>query len=120
MSEAKLGAFPGLEVRVERAGLLAFDGAIDGVDAAEDAAAGGGVTAEGIRARCICVAAVGALGAVAHPEEVAQGQLHQHEDLSPAGRAAGRRSGAPRPRLPGSGGRTPRPAPACCGPAFAD
>ena len=91
----QLGRSPGLEVRVERAGLLALDGAVHGVDAPEDAAAGGGVAAEGIRAWFICVAAVGALGAVAHSEKVAQGQLHQRAKAVGARQGVFRQQGAP-------------------------
>ena len=75
----------GLEVHVERAGFLALDGPERGVDAAEDAAAGRGVAAEGVRAGLVGRAAVRALGAVADAEEVPEGQLYQRAEAVRAG-----------------------------------
>ena len=70
-------ATPCLEVHVQGAALLALDGAVDGVHAPEDAAAGRGVAAEGVHAGCLGAGAVRALEAAPHSEEVAHGQLHE-------------------------------------------
>ena len=86
----------GLEVHVERAGFLALDGPERGVDAAEDAAAGRGVAAEGVRAGLVGGAAVRALGAVADAEEVPEGQLHQRAEAVRAGQGVLGQHGAAR------------------------
>ena len=70
-------------MHVERARFLALDGPECGVDAAEDASAGGGVAAE--RAGRVGGSSWGT-GAVADAEEVPEGQLHQRVEAVRAGR----------------------------------
>ena len=66
-----------LRVHVQHAALLALDGTVDRIDAAQDASAGHGVAAEGIRAGSLRSGAVGAIRAEAHAKEVPERQEHE-------------------------------------------
>lgn len=69
-----------LKVKVESAGLLAFQGPIYGVGPAENSSPGGCIAAKCVGAGIVRAGAIWALRAEPYPQDMAHGEANQHHE----------------------------------------